>query len=100
MAGAYDEVSILLCLSEAKTRTAVGCLAVFFALGLAVLAFGLAAGVFLAAGAFLAAAAGLVVVVFFGAAFLVVAEGESAFGLTSLGSFYMIVSNDEKNQLG
>jgi hypothetical protein len=100
IAGAYGQVSILLRQPEAKTSTAVGCLAVFFALGLAVLAFGLAAGVFLGAGAFLVAA-GLVVVVvvlFFGAGFLVVAVGESAFGLASLGSFCMIVSNDEKNQ--
>jgi hypothetical protein len=98
MAGACDQVSILLCLSEATTRTAAGCLAVFFALGLAVLAFGLAAGVFLAAGAFLVAAGLVAAAGFFGAAFLVVAEGESAFGLGSLASFYIIVSHDEKNQ--
>jgi hypothetical protein len=87
-AGAYDHVSRCLREHRVKERTAVDGLAVFFALGLAVLAFGLAAAVFLAAGAFLVVVA--LVADFFGAAFLVVVV---AAGLSSLASFYLAVSD-------
>ncbi len=58
---------------------------------MAVLAFGLAAGVFLVAGAFFVAAG--LGAAFFGAAFLVVAVGEAALGLASFGSFCVAVSD-------
>jgi hypothetical protein len=69
----------------------VGVFAVFLARGLAVLAFGLAAGVFLVAGAFFAVLA--LVAVFLGAAFLAVGAGEDALGFASFGSFYLSVSD-------
>ena len=88
-----------------KIQTEVDGLAVFFALGLAVLAFGVAGVVFFVAGAFFVVEA--FVEVFFGAAFLVVADVVvEGFGLgslaalvslASLGSFYILVSHNIKN---
>lgn len=72
-----------------ENLTVVDGLAAFFALGLAVLAFGLATGAFFGAGAFLVAAA--LVAVFLGAPLLAGAAGTSSFGLASLGSFFIIV---------
>jgi hypothetical protein len=61
----------------------------FFALGLAVLAFGLAVGAFLAAGAFLVVA--VLLGVFLGAAFLAAGAGTAAgLGLASFDSFCMV----------
>lgn len=103
MAGAYDQVNMLQRTYESGMLTLVGALALFFALGLAVLAFGVAAAVFLAAGAFFVVVP--LVADFFGAAFLVVVAGV-AFGLASLASlgsfgslasFYMAVSDDGKD---
>lgn len=88
-------------------RTAVDGLAAFFALGLAVLALGLAAAVFFAAGVFFVV--DVLAAVFFGAAFLVVVVVDAgapvdaaAFGLASLFSFYIVVNNSRgaKRQFG
>jgi hypothetical protein len=78
--------------TQRKGHTAVDGLAVFFALGLAVLAFGLAAALFFAAGVFLVVGLALLAV-FLGAAFFVTVVDGAAFGLASLASFYIMVSN-------
>ncbi len=91
IAGAYERINIRLRIQGTKKRTAVGVLAAFLALGLAVLAFGVAAAVFFAAGAFFAVVA--LVAVLFGGAFLVVVIEGVAFGLVSLGSFCLVISD-------